>query len=143
MDAIGIFALNMTYDVPVKLFSFHLILMSLFLLAPNMRVLYSLLFLQRAAEPVREPAFSKSQAGERRWTMAHVSFGVYCLLATFAGALTFWNARGGGAPRSPLFGIWSVDVSLMDGITQPPMLTDSSRFRHIIFQQKGFATVQK
>ena len=30
-----IFTLNMTYDVPVKLFSFHLILMSLFLLAPD------------------------------------------------------------------------------------------------------------
>ena len=30
-----IFTLNMTYDVPVKLFSFHLILMSLVLMAPE------------------------------------------------------------------------------------------------------------
>jgi len=28
--------LNMAYDVPVKLFSFHLILLALFLLAPNL-----------------------------------------------------------------------------------------------------------
>ena len=32
---IMIFTLNMTYDVPVKLFSFHLLVMSLFLLAPE------------------------------------------------------------------------------------------------------------
>ena len=35
---IQIFTLNMTYNVPVKLFSFHLILMSLFLLAPDAAV---------------------------------------------------------------------------------------------------------
>ena len=36
-DMIQVFMLNMTYDVPVKLFSFHLILFSLFLLAPDAR----------------------------------------------------------------------------------------------------------
>ena len=36
-DMIQVFMLNMTYDVPVKLLSFHLILLSLFLLAPDLR----------------------------------------------------------------------------------------------------------
>ena len=36
-DMIQVFTLNMTYDVPVKLFSFHLLLFSLFLLAPDIR----------------------------------------------------------------------------------------------------------
>jgi hypothetical protein len=36
-DMIQVFMLNMTYDVPVKLFSFHLILFSLLLLAPDAR----------------------------------------------------------------------------------------------------------
>ena len=34
-DMILVFVLNMTYDVPVKLFAFHLILLSCFLLAPD------------------------------------------------------------------------------------------------------------
>ncbi len=34
---VQVFALNMTYDVPVKLFSFHLVLMSLTLLVPDVR----------------------------------------------------------------------------------------------------------
>jgi uncharacterized membrane protein YphA (DoxX/SURF4 family) len=35
-DLSEVFILNMTYDVPVKLFSFHLILMVLFVLAPEL-----------------------------------------------------------------------------------------------------------
>ncbi|MDQ6611832.1 MAG: DoxX family protein [Gemmatimonadota bacterium] len=143
MDAIGIFALNMTYDVPVKLFSLHLILLSLVLLAPNIRTLYALLFLQQAAVPIREPALGRSAAGERRWTTLQVGFGTYCMLAMFVGSVIAWNKYGGGAATSPLFGIWSVNVSISDGILQPPLLTDSSRFRHVIFQRKELATMQK
>ena len=46
-DMIQVFMLNMTYDVPVKLFSFHLILFSLFLLAPDARRLFNF-FLHRS-----------------------------------------------------------------------------------------------
>src|ERR1700733_3283616 len=35
VDMVQVFMLNMTYDVPVKQFSFHLLLMSVFLLAPQ------------------------------------------------------------------------------------------------------------
>src|SRR5215472_16664729 len=46
-DATEVFMLNMTYDVPVKLFSFHLILMSLVLLAPELPRLASFFFSNR------------------------------------------------------------------------------------------------
>ena len=49
-DVVEVFTLNMTYDVPVKLFSFHLILMSLFLLAPDARRLLNALVLDRPAD---------------------------------------------------------------------------------------------
>ncbi len=47
-DMIQVFMLNMTYDVPVKLFSFHLILFSLFLLAPEANRLLGFFFTDRA-----------------------------------------------------------------------------------------------
>jgi len=55
VDMIQVFMLNMTYDVPVKLFSFHLILMSLLLLAPEFSRLANFLFLNRAVEPSAQP----------------------------------------------------------------------------------------
>ena len=35
-DTVQVSMLNMTYDVPVKMLSFHLVLMALFLLAPDL-----------------------------------------------------------------------------------------------------------
>ena len=51
VDSTHIFLLNMTYDVPVKLFSFHLVLMSLFLIAPDASRLLNVLLLNRRADP--------------------------------------------------------------------------------------------
>ena len=50
-DMIQVFTLNMTYDVPVKLFSFHLIMYSLFLLAPEMRRLVTFFFTDSSTPP--------------------------------------------------------------------------------------------
>ena len=54
-DMTQVFMLNMTYDVPVKLLSFHLILLSLFLLAPDLQRLANIFFLNRAAGPSTQP----------------------------------------------------------------------------------------
>ena len=54
-DMIQVFVLNMTYDFGLKLISFHLILMSLILLAPDFRRLSNLFFLDRAAGPSSHP----------------------------------------------------------------------------------------
>ena len=51
VDFTQIFVLNMTYDVPVKQFSFHLLLMALLLLAPDFRRLANFFFLERPAPP--------------------------------------------------------------------------------------------
>jgi hypothetical protein len=48
-DLTQVFVLNMTYDVPVKLLSFHLLLMALFLLAPDLRRLCGFFFLSQPA----------------------------------------------------------------------------------------------
>ncbi|MEP6780033.1 MAG: hypothetical protein ABJC26_09105 [Gemmatimonadaceae bacterium] len=143
MDAIGIFTLNMTYDVPVKLFSFHLILISLVLLAPNFKTLFTLLFLQRAAEPVREPPIGRTAKAQHRWVIAQVVFGGCALIIGSIGGLMSWNTYGGGAPTSPLYGIWSVKETVIDGVVQPPLLTDSKLFKHVVFQRRASASFQR
>jgi uncharacterized membrane protein YphA (DoxX/SURF4 family) len=61
-DMTQVFLLNMTYDVPVKLFSFNLLLLSIFLLAPDLRRLANVLLLNRAVEPSDPaPLFRKNR----------------------------------------------------------------------------------
>jgi len=54
--------INFSYDVPVKLYSSHLLLLAVFLILPDLRRLASLLVLNRPTEPARiEPLF------QRKW----------------------------------------------------------------------------
>ena len=47
VDMIQVFMLNMTYDVPVKLFSFHLILLTMLVLSPDLPRLVNFFLLNR------------------------------------------------------------------------------------------------
>jgi hypothetical protein len=115
---IEVFVLNMTYDVPVKLFSFHLVLMCVFLIAPY-------------AEQFREIVFS---AGARsRWAMAaQVVFGIYLLGMAGYGASKGWEVRSPNAPKPPLYGIWTIDTMVIDGFERSPLVTDYDRWRRVI-----------
>lgn len=143
MDTIAIFTLNMTYDVPVKLFSLNLVLMSLFLVAPNMRRLFDLFVLHRISALREEPLFGRSPLVRRNAAIAQVAFGVVVFLLHGYGTTRVWNMYGGGAPKSPLFGIWDVQQMTVDGEVRPPLLTDSTRWRRLIFQSPTGARFQR
>lgn len=139
-DVTEVFTLNMTYDVPVKLFSFHLILMSLFLLAPEMRRLATVLVLNRPVGPSPlRPLFSRRGAMRAALSIQLVIAAYLVSLNVYGG----WSAmRERAATRSPLFGIWDVTELTNDGQVRPPLLTDTTRWRRAVFQVPGFMTFQ-
>ena len=128
-----IFTLNMTYDVPVKLFSFHLVLFSLFLLAPDIRRLVHALVLNRTIGPSATPPLGGSRRARIIWTTAQIAFGTYVVWTGFSGSARAWNEFGGGAPKSPLYGIWNVDYMAIDGVERAPLVTDYDRWRRVVF----------
>jgi hypothetical protein len=140
---IEVFTLNMTYDVPVKLFSFHMILMCLFLFAPNARRLFDLLILKRTGSLLPEPPLGATNRAQRKSVIAQSVFAVYMLGLGVFGGVQAWKQFGGGAPRSALFGIWDVDQMTIDGQLRPPLLTDSLRWRRVIFQRPTGVTFQR
>lgn len=143
MDATMVFLLNMTYDVNVKLFSFHLLVMSLVLLAPNARPLFDLFILHRNTSLRPEPPVGGSASAGRKLVIAQAVFCVYTLTIDVFSAVDTWKTIGGGAPRSPLFGIWDVDSMVVGGATKAPLLSDSTRWRRVIFQVPKVATFQR
>jgi uncharacterized membrane protein YphA (DoxX/SURF4 family) len=70
----GVFMVNMTYDVPVKLFAFHLVLMSIFLIAPDARRLVDWFVLNRPVEPAPAPRYGPSARSHRGWIIAQLVF---------------------------------------------------------------------
>ncbi len=142
-DMIQVFMLNMTYDVPVKILSFHLALFSLFLLAPELRRLAAFFFSNRAVGPSTQPPLFETRRANRLATRAQVAFGLWLLAMNVYGSWTVWPLYGGGGPKPPLYGIWNVDELSLDGHLRPPLLTDYGRWRRLVFDVNNVAAFQR
>jgi uncharacterized membrane protein YphA (DoxX/SURF4 family) len=142
-DVTEVFMLNMTYDVPVKLFSFHLIMLALFLLAPEFSRLARFFFLNRSAGPSTQPELFRGQRANRIALAAQIVFGIWLLASNAYGARDAWHTYGAGAPKSPLYGIWNVEQFSIDGQLRAPLLTDSDRWRRVIFDSPKGMTFQR
>jgi hypothetical protein len=137
-----VFLLNMTFDVPVKILSLHLLLMSLVLVAPQVGRLVNMLVLHRPSEPVLPPTLFGSARQNRVATAVQVALGVWvgigCLVLNWQG----WYEYGGGRPKSELYGIWQVTDFRLDGRSVPPLTTDENRWQRVVFEDPGAMTVQ-
>ncbi len=132
-DMTQVFMLNMTYDVPVKLLSFHLILLSLFLLAPDLQRLADMFFLNRPVGLSNEYPLSATRRAARIALAAQIIFGLWLVGMNAYGSWKNWYTYGGGSPRSALYGIWNVEQLTIDGQVRSPLLTDYGRWRRVLF----------
>lgn len=142
-DMIQVFTLNMTYDVPVKLLSFHLILLSLFLLAPEGRRIFTFFFSHSAVAPSTQPALFKSLRANRRAVVVQVVFALCLIGLNIYGGIQRWHTYGGGRPKPSLYGIWNVEKMYLDGVERSPLLTDYDRWRRVIFDFTTFTSFQR
>ena len=136
-----IFLLNMTYDVPVKILSFHLLLISVVLLVPQLRRLVDVLVLQRRSDPVTQPALFTSPRRNRIATMVQLGLGLWVFVGCLVPAVATWTS--GGGPKPDDYGIWSVTEFTADGRPLPPLTTDEFRWQRLVFEQPGAVTYQK
>lgn len=143
-DMVQIFMLNMTYDVPVKLLSFHLILMSLLLLGPNLERLANFFVRRRYTEPAEPVALPlTSRRAIRIALIAQVILWLWILGNNAYGSWSAWHQYGGGRIKPPLYGIWDVEQTTVDGQAKPLLLTDNDGWRRIIFDFPESAMIQR
>jgi uncharacterized membrane protein YphA (DoxX/SURF4 family) len=144
VDMIQVFALNMTYDFGLKGISFHLILMSLFLLAPDIRRLVNVLVLDRPAPPSSHQPLFRTARANRIALAAQLAFGVYLAIMFTNLSLRYWYTQGDGRPRSPLYGIWDITELAIDGEVRSPLLNDyDHRWRRVIFDATDVVVFQR
>jgi hypothetical protein len=125
----NVVALNFCYDVPVKLFSSELLIVSIVLVVPQARRIIAVLIGRGAPEV--PPRVRGSIAGERirRITKAVVIGLVVIHAYDHAMMIRHFNRR----PVSPLEGVWRVDSLVVDGVERPALFTDGTRWRKLIF----------
>ncbi|WP_412093903.1 DoxX family protein [Mycolicibacterium goodii] len=136
--------MNMTFDVPEKLLSSHLLLISLVLLAPYLRRLVDVFVLQRACEPLTQPPLFIDNRKNRIADWVLVALAIWVAVACGSDRWMVWQHQYGPAsPKSELYGIWDVRDFTLDGRPVPPLSTDENRWQRLVFDDPGAATYQR
>jgi hypothetical protein len=149
VSLLQVLLLNLTFDIGVKLVTAHLIVLALILLAPVARELVTV-FIGRAPVESGLGRISAAAAPATRLkpdstlVVLPIALGMY-LLATQAWInWSFWEVRGGGRPKSVLYGIWNVERLAVDGQARPAELNDyDRRWRRVIFDSPDVLVFQR
>lgn len=135
---LNVFVLNMTYDVPVKLFSFRLILAGLWIaLADHKRLLSFFLFNKSVPAQNWESMFTTAWKNYLLLGLQILIMGWHIYFYVDYGLN---NAKLYGADRGRhlLYGIHDVDTFVLNGDTIPPLLTDTVRWKKGFMDLPGF-----
>ena len=124
----------MCYDVPVKLYSFHLLVMALVLTLPDLRGLINFFLLRRSAQ-AHTPALPPPARRSLRyvtWTLQALLIASVIYPDVTGAIITDRQARNNAMDRSGDHGIWDVDSFLIDGKEASP--TDPRRWRQLVIE---------
>ena len=139
-----VFVLNMTYDIGLKQISFHLILLALLLLAPDLPRLANFLFGDRPAEASKQAQLFRTRRANRVALVVQIVCGVYLIGMQTSANWNYWYAAGSGSPRSALYGVWNIDPLSIDGEARPAVLIDyDRRWRRVIFDAPNTMVFQR
>ena len=128
----NIVAMNFTFDIPVKIFSTNLLVLSGWLVWYDIRRLINVFFLNKAAGvahlgmPLKTPWKKVLQSSVKVLAI------VFALYSTLGSALKMEKEYGEKAPKPPLYGIYDTELFIRKGDTIPPLATDSLRWKRII-----------
>jgi hypothetical protein len=135
--------INLSYDVPVKLYSMHLLFGCLFLLALDSERLVNLLVLNRATPPTHawDPKFAEPW---QRWGSAGVKlfFVWQFLLVPLIGGWSRYQALKLPAKPGPLAaGVYDVRSYVVNKTVMPLSSADTIRWKDLIIDSNGAASV--
>jgi hypothetical protein len=133
--------MNFCYDIPVKLFSVHLVLMALVIFITDNRFLN--VFIKNKAvkkynyyHPVKNTKYHKVIF----WIK---SIGLFILVSFISfNFYTTERNRGNNRKKPLLYGIWEATSFTKNGDTLQPLITDNFRWRYLIIDLKDEATIK-
>jgi hypothetical protein len=138
----NVVVMDFSYHVFVRLFSMHLLFLAIVLVAPDAGRLFDFFVRHRPTTPADEwrafpPRFDKVALGAK----------------VFVAGWAFWHSTssaveqvriwGDDAPKHLLFGIYDVESFDANGESVPALTTDGQRWRRLIIEAQGRASVIK
>jgi hypothetical protein len=139
-----VMSMNYFFDVPVKLLSTALVVMSLFILAPHFLKLYRFFikYESQQLDQMYRPTFKKRWFYISAYSVKYlyITASVVFLLYT---VMQQRKTYGSAAPKPFLYGIYNVESMRLKGTTLAPLTTDSTRWKQMIISYEGYARIKK
>lgn len=139
---VNVMVMNFTFDIPVKLYSTLLVLMAVFLIAPDAKRLLQVVLWNEATQP--RPPYAFKLSG--RWRVTALVVKIIFVGGIFAAqAYSSWQSvrqYGDLRPKPPLYGIFDVDQFVLGADTVPPLATDTRRWKQLVLQSPGYVHVK-
>ncbi len=134
--------LNLTFDVPVKLHSSHLLLLSAVLLEPEARRLgHFFLSPGAAGRPAPQRLFARLETNRLAET-AQIAAGLALLARHLRRNQKLWKQFGGGQDKPELYGVWEVEEFAVDGTVRPALASDPTRWRRLVLDLNNLTGIQ-
>jgi hypothetical protein len=130
--------LNLGYDVNVKQYSLHLLLMAGFLIIPGLPALAGLLIFHRPARLASPKFIFRRVWLNRAVLLLQIAYGGYAVTREFTGARRAARHYEQAAQNIPFSGVWTVDELRINGRSRPALVTDDRRWRRVIFEADPF-----
>lgn len=138
---INVLMINLAYDVPVKIFSFHLVFICSYLMLDDLKRIINFFILDKAVMPsaayVAMPATRQHRVIKRG---LKVVFILICCYVFMGRAQRLISIKDFSAPIPP--GLYEVTTFVKNGDTLPVLANDSLIWKDVIFESTySYATV--
>ena len=134
--------INFFYDVPVKQFSLHLIAMAALIFSTDIRRFVNVFLFNEKAQRFQyhHPIKDKTYDTVILW----LKVGLTVILIGLFSYQGYNRERiyGDKREKPALYGIWEAEHFILDNDTLLPLITDEKRWRYLIIDQKGRASVK-
>ncbi len=124
--------MDFCFNVPVRLLSSHLLLISVLLVLTDGRRLMNVFVLNRPASAAVYSPLINHPVGRKVFTASLAVLGFCLLYSTVTKGLDAERAFGQTAPRGPLYGVYDTDYFLRNRDTIPPSKNDSLRWKQLV-----------
>ncbi len=139
----NVFAMNLCFDIPVKLYSGLMLSVSIVLAAPALPRLVELLVWHRNPAPLpRDEHMRPWPAGRLRPYVSVIKALIVINIVWDSAGERTWQWLTTPPPARPeIYGLYEVERFTREGVELPPLLSDGRRWRRVLIESRLFTTV--
>jgi hypothetical protein len=134
---VNVVLINFSYDVPVKLFAMHIVFFTFLILYPNIRPIINFFLLNKESKLPEQitPQLPKLFSDYRKILKTIVIITFSIVFMNFS--IKNMRKDGDSVPKPILYGIYKTELFKLNADTIPPLATNITRWKEIIFDPKN------